>query len=125
MITGSVVVVKPSEMEWTESLMAQIGRPFHVKGLFNEPETGMSVTLLRYPAGLINPHHSHPCGHGMYVIEGKLVTHQGEFGPGTFVWFPEGEEMEHGASPDGDMTALFITNKPFRIDYITDQFPTE
>jgi quercetin dioxygenase-like cupin family protein len=101
--------------------MKQIGRPFHVKPLLNEPETGMSVTLLRYPAGLINPHHTHPCGHGMYVLEGKLVTHRGEFGPGTFVWFPEGEPMQHGASPEGDMVALFITNKPFRIDYVTNQ----
>ena len=75
----------------------------------------MSVTLLRYPAGLINPHHTHPCGHGMYVLEGKLVTHRGVFGPGTFVWFPEGDAMQHGASAEGDMTALFITNKPFSV----------
>jgi hypothetical protein len=25
----------------------------------------------------------------MYVLEGKMVTHAGTFGPGTFVWFPE------------------------------------
>ena len=85
MITGDIVVVNPSDIEWSERLMTQIGRPFHVKRLLDEPETGMSVTLLRYPAGLINPHHTHPCGHGMYVLEGKLVTHRGEFGPGTFV----------------------------------------
>ena len=121
MITGKIVVVNQSDIDWSEILTERIGRPFHVKNLFDEPETGMSVTLLRYPAGLINPHHTHPCGHGIYVLEGKLVTHRGEFGPGTFVWFPEGEPMEHGASPDGDMIALFITNKSFRIDYVTDQ----
>jgi quercetin dioxygenase-like cupin family protein len=49
------------------------------------------------------------------------VTHRGEFGPGTFVWFPEGEAMHHGASADGDMLALFVTNKPFRIDYVATQ----
>jgi len=38
--------------------------------------------------------------------------------PGSFVWFPEGEEMEHGASPSGDVVVLFITNKAFRIDYL-------
>jgi ethanolamine utilization protein EutQ (cupin superfamily) len=53
----------------------------------------------------------------MYVLEGTLVTHQGSFGPGTFVWFPEGEAMEHGASAEGDVTVLFVTNKAFRIDY--------
>jgi quercetin dioxygenase-like cupin family protein len=125
MISGRVVVVNPSDMDWTERLIQRIGRSFHVKSLFNEPETGMSVTLLRYPAGLINPHHTHPCGHGMYVLEGRLVTHRGEFGPGTFVWFPEGEPMEHGASSDGDVLALFITNKPFRIDYVPDQSPNQ
>ncbi len=26
--------------------------------------------------------------------------------------------MEHGASPDGDVVVLFITNKAFRIDYV-------
>ena len=70
------------------------------------------------PAGLVNPAHTHPCGHGLYVLEGELVTHKGTFGPGVFVWFPEGEVMEHGASPEGDVTVLFITNKSFRIDYV-------
>ena len=54
----------------------------------------------------------------VYVLEGTLVTHKGSFGPGTFVWFPEGEAMEHGASADGDVTVVFITNKSFRIDYV-------
>ena len=54
----------------------------------------------------------------MFVLEGQLVTHKGTFGPGSFVWFPEGEVMEHGASAEGDVTVVFITNKPFRIDYV-------
>lgn len=41
----------------------------------------------------------------------------GTFGPGNFVWFPEGMLMEHGANEDGDLTTLFITNKPFDISY--------
>jgi hypothetical protein len=28
--------------------------------------------------------------------------------------------MEHGASPDGDCTFLFITNKPFGIEHVFD-----
>jgi quercetin dioxygenase-like cupin family protein len=120
MITGKIEVVDPSKVEWSETLIEHIGRPFYIKPLLNEPETGMGVVMLRYPAGFTNPHHTHPCGHGMYVLEGKLVTHRGEFGPGTFVWFPEGETMQHGASPDQDMVALFITNKPFGIEYMVE-----
>jgi hypothetical protein len=49
---------------------------------------------------------------GIYVLDGTLKTHAGTFGPGSFIWFPEGMLME-----DGDMTTLFITNKPFDIRY--------
>ena len=49
----------------------------------------------------------------MYVLEGTLVTHEGRYGPGSFVWFPEGLTMEHGATVEGDVTVLFITNKRF------------
>ena len=105
-------------MPWEERFNERIGRALFRKELYTDPETGMLVRLVRYPAGVINPGHTHPCVHGMYVLEGSLVTHNGTFGPGTFVWFPEGVVMEHGASAEGDVTVLFITNKPFRIDYI-------
>ena len=62
--------------------------------------------------------HTHPCGHGMFVLGGSLVTNRGTFGPGSFVWYPEGKTMEHGASAEEDVVVLFITNKAFRIDYV-------
>ena len=53
----------------------------------------------------------------MFVLEGTLVTHQGAFAPGNFVWFPEGVVMEHGASAEADVTVVFITNTRFEIHY--------
>ena len=102
---------------WQERFNEHIGRALYRKDLYTDPETGAEVRLVRYPAGVVNPRHTHPCGHGMYVLEGTLATHKGSFGPGTFVWCPEGEVMEHGASAEGDVTVLFVTNKRFRIDY--------
>lgn len=109
--------IDANAIPWEQRFNDKVGAAIFRKELFNDPETGMLVRLVRYPAGVINPRHTHPCAHGMYVLDGKLVTHQGAFGPGCFVWFPEGQEMEHGASADGDVTVVFITNKPFRIDY--------
>ena len=54
----------------------------------------------------------------MYVLEGTLVTHRGDFGPGSFVWFPEGMVMEHGATAEADVVMLFITNKKFDIHFV-------
>ena len=106
------------EQPWEERFNEKIGKALFRKMLYTDSETGGEIRLVKYPAGIINPNHTHPCGHGMYVLEGTLVTHNGSFGPGTFVWFPEGEVMEHGASADGDVIVLFITNKSFRIDYV-------
>jgi quercetin dioxygenase-like cupin family protein len=87
---------------WEQRRNEKLGRAIFRKDLYNDPETGVEIRLVRYPAGLVNPAHTHPCGHGLYVVEGELVTHKGTFGPGSFVWFPEGEVMEHGASWAGD-----------------------
>ena len=87
------------------------------KRFLEDPETGVTVRLVKYPAGFTNIWHTHPCAHGMFVLEGTLVTHEGSFGPGSFVWFPEGMKMEHGAMQDNDVTVLFLTNKKFEIHY--------
>lgn len=114
----SYYAIKVAEIPWEERFNERIGKALYRKDLHTDPDTGAEIRLVRYPAGIINPSHTHPCGHGMYVLEGTLVTHKGSYGPGTFVWFPEGEVMEHGASGNGDVTVLFITNKRFRIDYV-------
>ena len=88
-----------------------------VKPMLNDPETGMTVDKLIYEAGFTNTWHTHNCAHGFYVLDGILNTHKGDFGPGEFIWFPEGELMFHGATEDNAVTALFITNKPFDIHY--------
>ena len=110
--------IDTAAIPWQERFNEKLGRALFRKDLFIDPQSGMEIRLVRYPAGVINPSHTHPCGHGMYVLEGTLVTHKGSFGPGSFVWFPEGEVMEHGASAQGDVVVVFVTNKPFRIDYV-------
>src|SRR5262245_28314804 len=117
MTTNQLVAINANDMPWEERFNERIGKALFRKDLYTDPESGMEIRLVRYPAGVINPAHTHPCGHGMYVLEGTLVTHQRKYGPGTFVWFAEGQVMEHGASAEGDVTVVFITNKTFRIDY--------
>ena len=116
---SKLIVIDTYTMPWEERFNEKIGRALFRKELYTDPETGALIRLVRYPAGVINPWHTHPCGHGMYVLEGNLVTHAGTFAPGTFVWFPE--VMEHGASTEGDVTVLFVTNKTFRIDYVDEK----
>jgi quercetin dioxygenase-like cupin family protein len=81
-------------------------------------DTGEVAMLVRYPAGQKQPPHTHSYGHGIYVLQGKLVTHRGTYGPGTFVWFPPNEVIEHGASPDEDLVILFLRHEDMDIHYV-------
>lgn len=106
------------ELDWSRNQGHQDQVTYFTKPLHYNPRTGDSVMLVRYPAGEMNPMHEHPVGHGIYVLQGTLVTHRGNFGRDTFVWFPPNEPMTHGAGPDEDLVALFTRSKNFRTNYL-------
>jgi quercetin dioxygenase-like cupin family protein len=114
----NMIAIDTDALPWQERLNEKTSRALYRKPLLQDPDTGMEILVLRYPAGVTIPWHTHPCAHGMYVLEGTLVTHAGSFGPGSFVWFPEGMEMSHGATAENDVTMLFITNKLMAINYL-------
>ena len=99
-----ITAIDTNTQEWVPFPIPQLGVELSSMPLVDDPDTGMQVLKLIYRAGWTNPWHTHPCAHGIYVLDGSLATHQGTFGPGSFVWFPEGGIMEHGASADGDCT---------------------
>ena len=116
--TPDIIAIDTTRMPWEERYQAALGKSNFRKLLLQDPDTGMEIRLLRYPAGFTATWHTHPCAHGMYVLEGTLVTHKGNFGPGGFVWFPEGMLMQHGATAESDVVMLFITNKKFAIHFV-------
>jgi anti-sigma factor ChrR (cupin superfamily) len=93
------------------------GNVLYAQDCLNDEDTCMLVKIVRYPKGSIVPLHTHHCAHGMYVLKGTLHTNKGDFEPGSFVWFKEGNIMFHGGK-DEDVECLFITNKAFDMQYI-------
>jgi quercetin dioxygenase-like cupin family protein len=113
------IAIKVDTMAWGEANMHPPLQWFRKRLVNDTSARGIYVSLLRYPAGVINPSHTHPHPHGFYVLQGQLVTSRGTFGPGTFVWFPAGEVIQHGAGPKEDMVAIFISGAPFEINYVS------
>ena len=116
-----LTVVDTNTTSWALFPVPYINAQLEHNSLLNDPETGMMVAKMVYRAGFTNPWHSHFCGHGFYVLDGILDTHQGQYGPWSCVWFPVGGVMYHGATPEQDVTFLFITNKKFSIHFVGDQ----
>lgn len=85
--------------------------------LATDPDTGMFVQRIVYECGICPGKHRHTCGHGIFVLKGTLKTDTGLYGPGSFFWWPAGVWMIHGATEEEDVEVLFITNKPFDIEF--------
>ena len=117
MDTPAYFALDSHALPWETRTDPHLPAPIYRKVLHTDPETGVFFQLVRYPRGVMNPSHTHPCAHAIYVLEGTLVTHRGSYGPGAFVWFPEGEVMEHGAGTGSDAIVLLVSNKSFAIHY--------
>ena len=60
MDTQSVIAVDTAALPWEERFNEKLGRALYRKNLITDPDTGMEVRLVRYPAGVINIRHTHP-----------------------------------------------------------------
>ena len=72
-----LTAIDSNTLPWEERPNEKIGRSLFRKNLIVDEDTGMEVRLVRYPAGAINPLHTHPCAHGMYALEGTLGNQDG------------------------------------------------
>lgn len=118
MTEQQMIAIDTNAMPWEERFSAHLGGSHFRKLLLQYPQAGVEIRLLRYPAGFTMSWHTHNCAHGMYVLEGTLVTHAGSYGPGGFVWFPEGMVMQHGATENEDVVMLFINEGKFDIQFV-------
>jgi hypothetical protein len=60
MTKGNFLSVNANALLWQENFNERIGRAILRKELFSDDETGMLIRLVRYPAGVVNPQHTHP-----------------------------------------------------------------
>ncbi len=107
--------------EWTHKIN-DFGKPLSKQRLVTDPNMGAFVEHTIYRAGTVTKRHTHSCAHGIFVLSGTLLANGKEYPPGTMVWFPQGNIMEHGATEKEDCEILFIytgvsVNRPFDITY--------
>ena len=74
-----LTVVDTNTAEWQGFPVEYINATLEHIPLVNDTDTGMMVLKMVYRAGFTNPWHSHSCAHGVYVLEGVLNTHQGDY----------------------------------------------
>jgi len=70
-----MIALDTKTMPWKERYQEALGKSMYLKPLLQDPDTGMMIRMVRYPAGFLNKWHFHPCAHGLFVLEGTLFIH--------------------------------------------------
>jgi anti-sigma factor ChrR (cupin superfamily) len=83
-----------------------------MKILYADLASGISTILFRMAPGAEVPLHEHTALEQTYMLEGRLVDHEGECGPGQFVWRPGGNR-HIARAPEGAVFVSFFL-KPNR-----------
>jgi quercetin dioxygenase-like cupin family protein len=88
------------------SAAAASDRPFGLRLLNLDPESGEEHYLVRYPAGLQGRLHEHSAAHTIVVLDGRLEANGQIIGPRAYAHFPAGQPMRHQTA--GDEPCLFV-----------------
>ena len=83
-----------------------------MKVLYTDPASQMSTILFRMAAGAEVPLHEHTAVEQTYVLEGRLIDHEGQCTEGNFVWRPGGNRHV-AVAPEGALLLSFFL-KPNR-----------
>lgn len=83
-------------LPWTPTRFPGIDQ----KILMEDKERGLYTALMRWAPGSRLPMHEHVEIEQTYVLEGRLVDHDSEAGPGEFIWRPAGSRHDAWA-PEG------------------------
>lgn len=88
----------------------------HFRLLFQDPESGYRVGLIRYEPGATVPLHRHAGDEHLYVLSGSQQDERGLYPAGSYIYNPEGSE--HSVSSREGCLVLAHWLKPV-------QFPDE
>ena len=100
--------VQVDELPWQATRFPGI----EIKVLMEDAATGLQTVLTRMAPGTTLTEHEHVELEQSWVLEGRLVDHEGEVEAGNYVWRPAGSR--HSASaPEGVLVMGFFL-KPNR-----------
>jgi anti-sigma factor ChrR (cupin superfamily) len=95
--------VQVDELPWQSTRFPGI----QIKVLMEDTATGLQTVLTRMAPGSILTDHEHVELEQSWVLEGRLVDHEGEVKAGNYVWRPAGSR--HSASaPEGALVLGFF-----------------
>ncbi|MGR9087522.1 MAG: dimethylsulfonioproprionate lyase family protein [Gammaproteobacteria bacterium] len=84
--------------------------------LFQDPNSGYQVALIRYEPGASVPRHLHAGDEHIYVLSGSQQDERGHYGAGSYIYNPQG--TRHGVMSQEGCLVLAHWLKP--VQFLTE-----
>ena len=109
MAKKKMILMDTNEAEWQPVDMPNLPPGALMKLLDSNEETGSLTALMKFPAGFVEPRHSHSVGHVVYVIENELGSGNSAYKEGTY-WYAPANDIHGPVEQKNDCTFLLITD---------------
>jgi len=75
------------DLEWQDDVdILALGHGVQVKVLYQDHETQHTDMLVKFPAGYVEPEHTHDASHSIMVLEGLQIANGEPMRAGDHVW---------------------------------------
>lgn len=111
MTKNKTVVVDTNESEWQPVELPNLPPGAFMKLLNLSEKTGSLTALVKFPAGFVEPRHSHTFGHTVYVIENELGSGNSAYTEGTY-WYAPANDVHGPVEQRNDCIFLMTTDGP-------------
>jgi anti-sigma factor ChrR (cupin superfamily) len=75
------------ELTWEDDVdVLSLRDGVQVKVFHSDPQLGLADMLIKFPAGYVEPEHTHASSHSIVVLEGVQIVKGVHLHPGDYVW---------------------------------------
>ena len=91
-----LIVIHPEDLEWEDDTdLFTLPEGVQIKMFSYDPETGRRDFYVRFPAGYVEPRHTHRGWHSNLIVEGEMHVDGQVLKAGDYLFGP-GDEIAHG-----------------------------
>lgn len=85
--------VNAEEIPWEEDPYLELPEGVKTFTLNTNDEEGRADMFVRFPAGYVEPEHTHPSAHAVLILDGTMTVHGHTLTPGDYIY---GQKAPHG-----------------------------
>jgi quercetin dioxygenase-like cupin family protein len=90
------------DRDWQDDVdVLSLGSGVQVKVFYEDPDSGHTDMLIKFPPGYTEPEHNHDSSHSVIVLEGLQIANGEPMRPGDYVWASGDEPHGPFEYPEG------------------------